>query len=212
MSRAVTYCLLAALMTMIVLAWVSGYEIGKSSVARSTKPAAQLKGDTFDPNQLGDNVTKLERRPTTQKLMAQIDTLQRQLQDAQRKEATERRNAFAIRFPDVAKQLMDANIYASCDVVEEKISISFSHDLSSIERLIWYVGGTRSNARLEYHLSGPSRNQQLGGRVTFSEDPDDMPRRDPVIATRHGTVEECVAMMVANVNAVREAAERRRQK
>lgn len=209
MSRAVTNCILAALMTMIVLAWVSGYDIGKSSVARSTEPAAQLQGGTFE---LGDKVTKLDRRPTVQELMAQVDTLQRQLQDAQRKEATERRNAFAIRFPDVAKQLMDANIYASCDVVEEKISISFSHDLSSIERLIWYVGGTRDNARLEYHLSGPSRNQQLGGRVTFSEDPDDMPRHDPVIATRHGTVEECVAMMVADVGEVRETAERRRKK
>lgn len=138
-----------------------------------------------DPAQLGENVPSIKSRGEN------VTTLEGAP------------NEFDARFPELAQRLTDAGIQASRSFKSETVSISFSRQLSPTEKLVWYIGGTATDAQLDYYLERPSRNQEFGNRVTFTDDPDDMPRRDTVVSSRSGTLEKCVEMLIAEVKATR---------
>lgn len=108
-------------------------------------------------------------------------------------------NSFDVRFPEIAKQLVDAGIPASRSLKGETVSVSFSRRLSPTERLVWYIGGTPTAAWLDYYLERRSRNQQFGGRVTFTDDPDDMSQNSTMVSRRSGKLERCVQLLIADV-------------
>lgn len=209
LSRSLRVIVFLSIVAIIAAVWLSGLNIGRESRPVPPKPMtiAEVLEQVKALQKRLNEMTPAEREEFDRR-MAANDQLGRwrelrPLHVGSRSENTttleDTANSFDVRFPEIAKQLVDAGIPASRSLKGETVSVSFSRRLSPTERLVWYIGGTPTAAWLDYYLERPSRNQQFGGRVTFTDDPDDMSQNSTMVSRRSGKLERCVQLLIADV-------------
>lgn len=124
-----------------------------------------------------------------------VTCLEDEIQKRQASELNERRRQeFEAHFPELIGQLKKAEIAAFYALDNDQVTIAYSIDVWP-RRYWWRIGGTSTEAWLEGSWEERSKNEKLGGRVTFTDDLDDM-RTGGKIPRLTGTLAECVTTLI----------------